>query len=51
MRLFQPGVVDHCITVDANRERILDSIEIFPIICSAESLKLCRDDKAKNLHV
>lgn len=51
VRLFQPRVVDYLITADASRGRISNRVEMFPIILSADSLKLCRGDRANKLHV
>lgn len=49
--LCQAGVVDHCITIDANGGRILDSFETCAIFLSIFSLMLCGGDKMNKLHV
>lgn len=40
VRLCQPGVLNHYIMVGTSRGRILHSVEMFPIILNADSLKL-----------
>ena len=49
--LCQPGIVDHCITIDANRRRILDSVEKSSILLTGHSLRLCGGYRANNIHV
>ena len=51
VRLREDARVDHAVVVDAGRRVIIDSEETFALALSADILKRCGGDEAKNLRV